>query len=152
MDPHDILKTAVTTPFSLLEFLQKPFGLCNAAQTFQRFIDQVLCRLHFCYVYMDNILITCTTAEEHQEHLRLLFTHLQDFSIVINPTKCIFGVPEKNFLGHCVNCSGIRPLKEKVQIIQDFLLLSLQCKLREFWASSTFTINLFQTLPQHCSR
>ena len=53
----DIPKTVVATPFGLFEFLRMPFGLRNAAQMFQRFIDQVLCGLHFCYAYIDDLLI-----------------------------------------------------------------------------------------------
>ncbi|CAE1292464.1 Retrovirus-related Pol polyprotein from transposon opus [Acanthosepion pharaonis] len=37
---EDIPKTAITTPFGLFEFLRMPFGLCNAAQSFQRLIDE----------------------------------------------------------------------------------------------------------------
>ena len=38
----DIAKTAITTPFGLLQFVQMPFCLRNAAKTFQQFIDHVL--------------------------------------------------------------------------------------------------------------
>ena len=41
--PEDIPKTTVVTPFGLFEFVRMPFGLSNAAQTFQRFKDEV-CR------------------------------------------------------------------------------------------------------------
>ncbi|XP_029162610.1 uncharacterized protein LOC114934135 [Nylanderia fulva] len=37
-----IPKTAITTPFGIYEFPYMSFGLRNAAQTFQRFIDEVL--------------------------------------------------------------------------------------------------------------
>lgn len=39
--PDDIPKIAITTPFGLLEFQRMPFGLWNAAQTFQRMMDSV---------------------------------------------------------------------------------------------------------------
>ena len=73
IDPADVHKTAVTTPFGLFEFTQMPFGLRNAAQTFQRFIDTVLRGLHFSFAYIDDILIASKSPEEHLRHLRLVF-------------------------------------------------------------------------------
>jgi len=40
--PDDIQKTAITTPFRLFEFPFKSFGLRNATQTFQCFMDEIL--------------------------------------------------------------------------------------------------------------
>lgn len=55
--PNDVAKTAITTPFGLFEFPFMSFGLRNAAQTFQRFLDEVLRDLDCCYSYIDDILI-----------------------------------------------------------------------------------------------
>ncbi|KAG8174596.1 hypothetical protein JTE90_006044 [Oedothorax gibbosus] len=53
MREEDIQITAVITPFGLLEFPFMSFGLCNAAQTFQRFIHSILQDLDLCSAYID---------------------------------------------------------------------------------------------------
>ena len=74
--PDDIPKTAISTPFGLFEFLRMPFGLRNAAQTFQRFIDEVLRGLNFVYAYIDDLLIASSSEAEHLTHLEILFPTL----------------------------------------------------------------------------
>jgi hypothetical protein len=85
--PDDIQKTAITTLFGLFEFPFMSFGLRNAAQTFQRFMDEVLRGLDFCFAYLDDILIFSRSPEEHEQHLRTLFDRLQKCGILINPAK-----------------------------------------------------------------
>ncbi len=57
MEEADIPKTAAATPFGRFEFLWMPFGLQNAAQTFQRFIDEAFQGLDFVFTYIDDILM-----------------------------------------------------------------------------------------------
>ncbi|XP_017876343.2 uncharacterized protein LOC108622773, partial [Ceratina calcarata] len=45
---QDIPKTAIITPFGLFEFPYMTFGLRNAAQSFQRFMNQVVAGLDYC--------------------------------------------------------------------------------------------------------
>jgi hypothetical protein len=78
------------------------FGLCNAAQTFQRFMDEVLRGLDFCFAYLDDILVFSRSLEEHEQHIRSLFNRLQTYGIIINPTKCVFWASEVTFLGYKV--------------------------------------------------
>ena len=111
---EDIPKTAVTTPFGLYKFVHMPFGLYNAAQSFQCFIDQVLHGLDYSYAYIDDVLITSSTPEEHEKHLHSV-VKCSDHAVNINPVKCQFGASQLQFLGHIVDCHGIHSLEEKVK-------------------------------------
>ncbi|GFW39232.1 transposon Tf2-9 polyprotein [Trichonephila clavipes] len=47
------------------------FGLCNAAATFQRFIDEVLRNLPFVFAFVDDILVASSSPEEHLQIYKL---------------------------------------------------------------------------------
>ncbi|BES93979.1 multicellular organismal development [Nesidiocoris tenuis] len=130
--PDDIPKTAVITPFGLFEFLRMPFGLKNAAQSFQRYLHSIVRDLHFVYSYIDDLLIASTSHEEHLDHLNQLFTRLNEHGLCINIAKCEFGVPEVSFLGHHVSKNGIAPLPERVHAILNFPQPSTIEDLRRF--------------------
>lgn len=129
---EDIAKTAITTPFGLFEFPYMSFGLRNAAQTFQRFIDEVLQGLDFCYAYIDDILIASTSEEEHLQHLEILFRRLQEYGVVVNAAKCNFGESSVKFLGYLVSSEGTRPLPDKVEAIRQYTRPATTKDLRRF--------------------
>ncbi|BHF69275.1 hypothetical protein SprV_0301231800 [Sparganum proliferum] len=87
--PEDVPKTAITAPFGLLEFVRMPFGLCNSAQTFQRFINEAPRHLPFIFVYVDDVLVASSSEQEHLQHLRLIFERLSQFGVFINVSKCV---------------------------------------------------------------
>nr|VZI36318.1 unnamed protein product [Spirometra erinaceieuropaei] len=132
IEASDVQKTAVTTPFGLFEFTRMPFGLRNATQTFQRFIDQVLRGLDFVYAYIYDLLVASSDAAEREIHLRQLFERLDSFGVVINAVKCQFGVPSPIFLGHEVHLDGIKPVPEKVSAISTFPVPTTINQLRRF--------------------
>ena len=118
--PADVHKTAITTPFGLFEFQMMPFGLRNAGQTFQRFMDTVLEGLPFCYSYLDDLLIASTTVEQHEDHLRAVCQRLSQYGMLINPEKCALGQETLTFLGYRIDASGIAPPPERVKAIAEF--------------------------------
>ncbi|BHF77227.1 hypothetical protein SprV_0502033100 [Sparganum proliferum] len=132
IEASDVPKTAVTTPIGLFEFTRMPFGLRNATQTFQRFIDQVLRGLDFVYAYIDDLLVASSDAAEHEIHLRQLFERLDSFGVVINAAKCEFGARSLIFLGHEVNSDAIKPVPEKVSAISTFPVPTTINQLRRF--------------------
>ena len=108
--PGDVPKTAIVTPFGLFEYVYMPFGLRNAAQTFQRLMDRILGNLPYTFVYLDDIIIFSSSTQEHTMHLEELFHRLQQNGLVINPAKCEFFRGSLEFLGHHVDAQGMQPL------------------------------------------
>lgn len=94
---EDIHKAAITTPFGLFESSRMPFGLKNAAQTFQRFMNLVLSNLNFVDVYIDDILIASKDWNDQASHLRILFERLTEYGLTIKASKCVFGVLTLDF-------------------------------------------------------
>ena len=67
--------------------------------------------------------------------------------MIINPSKCEFGVNHLTFLGHFVTAQGIQPLPDKVEAIQQFPQPNTQRKLREFLG----LINFYHRFIPHCA-
>lgn len=98
-----IEKTAITTSFVLYEFTKIPFGLRNAAQTFQKLIDEVIRELLFAFTSIDDVLINSHDLREHYEYLKQEFERLAHFGLEINIKKCDFAVSKLTFLAHIID-------------------------------------------------
>ena len=98
MDPESMKKTTVTTPFGAFKYRRMNFGLCNATQSFQRFINKVISGMeNFCFAYVDDLLVASTDAEEHKSHSRILFQRLADYGLIVNAKKRQIGQDDWNF-------------------------------------------------------
>ena len=116
----DIPKTAIITPFGLFEYVAMPFGLRNAAQSFQRLMDHLFSKFGFVFIYLDDILIASKSRSEHLLHLQQVFSTLQAAGLRINAAKCTFMQTAVDFLGHRVTAEGVAPLQKHVAAIQQF--------------------------------
>uniref|UniRef100_A0A0A9Y7K2 RNA-directed DNA polymerase n=2 Tax=Lygus hesperus TaxID=30085 RepID=A0A0A9Y7K2_LYGHE len=145
--PADIEKTAIITPFGLYEFPVMTFGMRNAGQTFQRFMDEILRDLPFVFVYLDDVLVASQTPEEHLSHLSTVFTRFRDYGISLNPGKCLLGVESLDFLGFRLSPTGTLPLPERVQALQDAAKPKTFQDLRRFLG----TINYYRRFMNHAA-
>lgn len=141
----DIKKTAIITPFGLYEFPRMPFGLRNAGQTFQRFMDSIFRDLDFVFIFVDDCLIASRSEEEHYKHLEIIFERLYQNGITINLEKCEFVKTELDFLGYHITSQGISPTSDKLKAISEFPKPKTVCELRRFLGM----INFYRSsLPQ----
>ena len=88
LNPADIPKTAVITPFGLFEWCFMPFGLKCASQTFQRHIDSVLKPVSHCAQgYVDDIVIFSDNEETHKRDVTEVLKHLRAAGLRLNENK-----------------------------------------------------------------
>ena len=74
------------------------FGLRNSGNTFQHLMDQVLGDLHFCFVYVDDILIFSRDLSSHVDNLHEVFLLCRKHGLKIGLPKCEFAVSKIEFL------------------------------------------------------
>lgn len=147
VNPEDIKKTAIVTPFGLFEFPYMSFGLRNAGQTFQRFIDEVCAGLDFCFPYLDDILVASKNREEHEEHLRILFQRLAAYGIIINVEKSVFFADSVIFVGYEVSAEGTQAPVDRVTALRSYKEPETARDMKRFLGM----INFFRSFLPHAA-
>ena len=107
---------------NLYGFLRLPFGLKNAAATFQRLMTHVLRDFigQFCFVYIDDIMIFSKSIEQYFHHLCQLFSTLEAVGLTLNLKKCKLLQHSLTYLGHVISREGIKTETTKVEAVQKF--------------------------------
>ena len=108
----------VNTPKGLFRYTRLPYGVSTAPAIFQSVMDRILHGLPVA-CYLDDILIATKTEEEHDELLEQTLERLEKAGIRLRQEKCEFYAKELQYLGHCINATGIHPTEEKVQAIKE---------------------------------
>ena len=80
-------------------------------------MDSVLQGLSRVICYLDDILITGETEEEHLQNIELVLDKLRKYGIRIHKGKCAFMRDSVEYLGHRVDANGLHPTPEKVKAI-----------------------------------
>ena len=84
--PEDQEKTTYTCSFGTFAYHHMPFGLCNAAGTFQRCMISFFSNMvgQFLKVFMDGFLVFRSTFEECLHHLSLVLVWCKEKNLVLN--------------------------------------------------------------------
>ena len=123
MDPDDKQKTAfATSRHGLYQFKVMPFGLCNALSTFERLMESVLSGLQFetLLVYLNDIIIPCTTFEQGLQRLEQVFRRLRQAGLKLKAKKCSLFQQEVVYLGHKVSKEGIHTDDAKISAVKEW--------------------------------
>jgi hypothetical protein len=111
--------TSFIRPFGTNYYITMPFGLKNAGATYQRTMqrcmkDQIGRNVH---AYVDDIAVMTRKGPDLISDLPETFDNLQRYKMMLNPLKCIFGIPARKLFGFIVSHRGIEVNPEKINTI-----------------------------------
>ena len=109
----------INTHKGLFRHNRLPFGVASAPAIFQRTMETLLRGLHGVSNYIDDILVTGSTLEEHLQNLDAVLTRLEEARLRLNLKKCSFLQPSLVYLGHKIDATGRHPTDEKITAIKE---------------------------------
>ena len=73
----------------------------------------------FCCVHLDDIVIYSKTAEEHEGHLRQIFTVIEEHNLKLKPSKCHLQLSEIKLLGYVINKHRKKSDPDKIKALTE---------------------------------
>ena len=77
----------INTHRGLYRYTRLPFGIASAPAIFQKAMDSVLQGLQHVICYLDDILVTGTTDEEHLQNLDAVLSRLKEQGLRLKKEK-----------------------------------------------------------------
>lgn len=110
MAVKDQEKTVFITPFGAFCYVSMPFGLKSSQATYQRCVQNCLHNQIGRNVldYVDDIVVKSREKETLIDDFKGTFDNLRVYKMMLNPVKCVFGVPVGKLLGFLVSNMGSR--------------------------------------------
>ena len=101
------------------EMTRIPFGLNNAASTFQRTMEFALSNLQWitCMIYIDDIIVFGKSFEQHISRVEEVLERIKAAGLKLKPEKCEMLQKEVVLLGHVVSDNGVSPNPTNIEKI-----------------------------------
>ena len=96
-----------------------PYGLSSVPGIFPRMMDNLVKGILNTMVYLDDILITGSTEEEHLTALDQVLNCLKQVGFRLKRSKCSCMVSEVQYLGHKIDREGIHTHGDTLKAVQD---------------------------------
>ena len=119
LDESSMPYVTVNTHQGLYQYTRLPFGVASAPAIFQRLMDTILQGVPGVICYIDDIMVTGATEEDHLRNLGEVFKRLEDHGFRLKKSKCTFLAKSVEYLGHQIDQYGIRAVPSKIEAISN---------------------------------
>ena len=109
----------INTHLGLFRYTRLPFGISTVPALWQQAMTQVLQGSPGVVCFIDDILVTGHTRDEHKENLHKVLSRLRYYGLRLKKSKCKFFQKELEFLGHIISSEGVKPTEERIKSIQE---------------------------------
>lgn len=99
----------------LFEYKRPPFGVASVPSIFQQVMENLLQGIPGVSIYVDNILVTGTTEQDHLENLTQVLHRLVEAGVRLKREKYTFLLPTVAYLGYVISANGLHTSDEKVK-------------------------------------
>ena len=133
IDDKDSHLTAFTVQgHGQFEWVTSPMGLLGCPVSFQQLMEKVLDGICNIIVYINDVIIHVATHEHHLQVLDQVLAKLDQYQLKINLAKCFIGNTKVAYLVFVLTPAGIRPGREKLQLLRDMQPSTKLRQVRQF--------------------
>lgn len=104
--------------------------------------------LHGVHAYLDDLLVTADTWEQHQTRLRSLFNKLKEYNFTVKLVKSEFGHVTLVYLGHVIGQGKVAPVDMKTEALKSLVTPKDGKALRRFLGMAGFYRHFCKTFAQ----
>ncbi|XP_031338139.1 uncharacterized protein K02A2.6-like [Photinus pyralis] len=97
----------INTHRGLFEYNRMPYGIASAPSIFQNIMENIFNGIEGVCVFLDDILITGPSDNEHFSRLRVVLGKLNSLGLKIKANRCDFFENSVSYLGHIVDAEGL---------------------------------------------
>jgi len=134
--------------YGTYRFLRAPFGLQNIPDFFQKLAYKYFGDISGFTIYVDDILISADTIEDHDNIVNKVIQRARDYNIHFNFDKIQYCVQEVKYIEMIFNKNGMRSNPDKIQVIKELEYPSNKLELQRFLGMIGFLRNFIPNMSK----